>query len=53
MRAMKKQQVADLHPDLAVEVLSPGNTLREMKRKRQLEIKFPISFLFAQAWGFP
>jgi len=35
MREMKKQQVADLHPDLAVEVLSPGNTLREMKRKRK------------------
>jgi len=34
MREMQKQQVADLHPDLAVEVLSPSNTKSEMKRKR-------------------
>ncbi len=34
MREMQKQQVADLHPDLAVEVLSPSNTRREMEKKR-------------------
>jgi len=35
MRELQKQQIADLHPDLAVEVLSPSNTPREMKRKRK------------------
>ena len=34
MRELQKQQVADLHPDLAIEVLSPGNTRQEMKKKR-------------------
>jgi len=34
MRELQKQPVADLHPDLAVEVLSPSNTPREMKQKR-------------------
>jgi len=34
MREMQKQQVPDLHPDLAVEVLSPSNTRREMQKKR-------------------
>jgi Uma2 family endonuclease len=34
MRAMQKQQVPNLHPDLAIEVLSPANTLSEMERKR-------------------
>lgn len=34
MRELRKQPVADLHPDLAVEVLSPSNTRREMKNKR-------------------
>jgi len=34
MREMQKQPVPDLHPDLAVEVLSPSNTSREMARKR-------------------
>ena len=34
MREMQKQQVPDLHPDLAVEVLSPGNAHREMEKKR-------------------
>ncbi len=34
MREMQKQQVPDLYPDLAVEVLSPGNTRREMEKKR-------------------
>jgi Uma2 family endonuclease len=31
---LKKQQVADLHPDLAVEVLSPSNSAKEMQKKR-------------------
>lgn len=31
---LKKQPIADLHPDLAVEVLSPGNTAKEMQNKR-------------------
>ena len=35
MRELHKQQVADLHPDLAVEVLSPSNTPREMENKRR------------------
>ena len=30
-----RQPIADLAPDLAVEVISPGNTPREMERKRQ------------------
>lgn len=34
MREMQKQQVPDLHPDLAVEVLSPSNTRQEMQKKR-------------------
>ena len=34
MHEMQKQQVPDLHPDLAVEVLSPSNTPREMQKKR-------------------
>ncbi len=34
-RELRKQQVADLHPDLAVEVLSPSNTKREMENKRR------------------
>lgn len=34
MREMHKQQVPNLHPDLAVEVLSPSNTTSEMKKKR-------------------
>ncbi len=34
MQEMQKQQVPDLHPDLAVEVLSPSNTPREMAQKR-------------------
>jgi Uma2 family endonuclease len=34
MLELRKQPVADLHPDLAVEVLSPSNTRREMKNKR-------------------
>jgi len=34
MQAMQKQQVPNLHPDLAIEVLSPANTLSEMERKR-------------------
>ncbi len=34
MRELQKQPIADLHPDLAVEVLSPSNTRREMKNKR-------------------
>lgn len=34
MQAMQKQQVPDLHPDLAIEILSPGNTAAEMLRKR-------------------
>ena len=34
MREMRKQQIADLHPNLAVEILSPGNTRREMENKR-------------------
>jgi len=34
MREMQKQQVPDLHPDLAVEVLSPSNTPSEMQGKR-------------------
>jgi len=33
-RQLQKQQVADLHPDLAIEVLSPSNTRREMEKKR-------------------
>jgi Uma2 family endonuclease len=32
---LKKQAVADLHPDLAVEVLSPSNTALEMQNKRK------------------
>ena len=34
MRELQKQPVADLHPDLAIEVLSPSNTRREMLNKR-------------------
>ena len=34
MRELQKQPIADLHPDLAVEVLSPSNSRREMKNKR-------------------
>ena len=30
-----REPVADLAPDLTVEVISPGNTAREMERKRQ------------------
>ncbi len=35
MREMKKQSVADLHPDLAVEVISPSNSRTEMDKKRR------------------
>ncbi len=35
MRELQKQPVADLYPELAVEVLSPSNTPREMKKKRE------------------
>ena len=35
MRELRKQQIADLHPDLAVEILSPNNTKREMQNKRR------------------
>lgn len=31
---IKKQPIADLHPDLAVEVLSPNNSAKEMQKKR-------------------
>jgi Uma2 family endonuclease len=31
---IKKQPIADLHPDLAVEVLSPSNSAKEMQKKR-------------------
>jgi len=34
MREIGKHPIANLHPDLAVEVLSKGNTLREMQNKR-------------------
>lgn len=34
MRELQKQPVANLHPDLAVEVLSPSNSQREMLNKR-------------------
>ncbi len=34
MRELQKQPIADLHPDLAVEVLSPSNSQREIKNKR-------------------
>ena len=35
MREIRAQQVPDLHPDLAVEVLSPSSTKREMENKRR------------------
>jgi Uma2 family endonuclease len=31
---IKKQPIADLHPDLAIEVLSPSNSANEMQKKR-------------------
>ena len=34
-RRVPRQPIADLAPDLAVEVVSPGNTAREMDRKLQ------------------
>lgn len=34
MRELQKQPIADLYPELAVEILSPSNTPREMKNKR-------------------
>jgi Uma2 family endonuclease len=34
-RELPDEQIPDLYPDLAVEVLSPGNTEKEMKRKRR------------------
>lgn len=33
-RKLPREPIPDLHPDLAVEVLSQGNTPREMQRKR-------------------
>lgn len=35
MSELQKQPIADLHPDLAVEVLSKSNTVREMANKRR------------------
>ena len=34
-RRVPRVPIADLAPDLAVEVISPGNTAREMERKRE------------------
>jgi len=34
-RELPPEQVPDLYPDLAVEILSPGNTAAEMARKRR------------------
>jgi Uma2 family endonuclease len=34
-RELPDEQIPDLYPDLAVEVLSPGNTEKEMARKRR------------------